>query len=209
MRMNQKLPLDRVPPTDGGCSRRQFCGAAGLGLVAVGAAACGVGSPRIDVGPLDDAGLDPTLTDAGNSAPPDLWRGQGTPHDLSMGQPPPPDLAQVGKSCPSGQLRVGAVSAVAVGTGKHFTDNRTYDIYLCRDARGIFAMDASCTHAGCTVVARSGGWYCPCHGARFAFDGNQPTSPAFTPLQHYAVCIDGSGVAEVDLNTAVDSGLRY
>ena len=50
---------------------------------------------------------------------------------------------------------------------------------------------------------QSSEFYCPCHGATFALDGSQPTSPAHTALKHYAMCVDASGNVTVDPTTSV------
>ena len=120
-----------------------------------------------------------------------------------------PDLAHGGATCPtSGVLDAGAASAIAVGSAKHFTDNQNYDLYVCRDSGGLYALSASCTHSGCTVSKQSSRFYCPCHGATFDLNGQHPTSPAFSPLDHYAVCVDGSGTIYVDYNSVVSPSTR-
>jgi Rieske Fe-S protein len=112
-----------------------------------------------------------------------------------------------GKTCPSGEVNAGLASAIAVNGAKRFSSS-SYDFYLCRDSGGLFTVDSACTHSGCPVKLQGGGWYCNCHGATFAFDGTQPTSPAFSPLANYAVCVDSNGNVSVDPNTTVSSTTR-
>lgn len=54
-----------------------------------------------------------------------------------------------------------------------------------RDERGeVHAVSAACSHLGCTVrwnVAERT-WDCPCHGSRFAIDGQVIEGPALTAL---------------------------
>jgi len=45
-------------------------------------------------------------------------------------------------------------------------------IYVQRPtAENFLIHSAICTHLGCTVTPRDGGFYCPCHGAVFKGDG--------------------------------------
>lgn len=55
-----------------------------------------------------------------------------------------------------------------------------------RDAAGrLHAVDATCTHMGCTVAwnAVSTCWDCPCHGSRFSIDGQVLHGPATRALE--------------------------
>ena len=59
------------------------------------------------------------------------------------------------------------------------------------DPSTAVALDARCTHRGCTVT-----WTpsrqeldCPCHGSAFALDGSVLAPPATTPLKTYAVTL--------------------
>jgi len=48
-----------------------------------------------------------------------------------------------------------------------------------RDGNGeIFALSPTCTHMGCKTS-----WDCPCHGSRFAVDGQVIEGPALAPLE--------------------------
>lgn len=61
---------------------------------------------------------------------------------------------------------------------------RQYAVH--RDANGVLqAVSARCTHLGCIVSFNHGeqAWECPCHGSRFAPDGQVLQGPAVRPLE--------------------------
>jgi Rieske Fe-S protein len=84
-------------------------------------------------------------------------------------------------------------------------------IFLCRDDRGIYAVDAACTHLGCDVkfVDPTSGFRCDCHGATFDFNGEKETAPAPKPMTHYLVCATTSGTLVVDTEQPVPATVRY
>jgi glycine/D-amino acid oxidase-like deaminating enzyme/nitrite reductase/ring-hydroxylating ferredoxin subunit len=60
-----------------------------------------------------------------------------------------------------------------------------HKVALYKDPRGhVYAVDPVCTHAGCIVDwnAAEQSWDCPCHGSRFAPNGDLLTGPAFKGL---------------------------
>ena len=62
-------------------------------------------------------------------------------------------------------------------------DGTTVAAYRDADGR-LHAVDATCTHMGCTVAwnAVSTCWDCPCHGSRFSVDGQVLHGPATQAL---------------------------
>jgi Rieske Fe-S protein len=87
-------------------------------------------------------------------------------------------------------------------------------IWICQDADGFYALDAGCTHLGCDVGLKSAsdlkqGFLCPCHGATYDANGENPTSPAPAPLTHYLVCGEPSGALVVDFGMEVDPKTRF
>lgn len=80
-------------------------------------------------------------------------------------------------------------------------------VVLARDEGGLYAMSALCTHLGCQVTVEGDGLPCPCHGSVFDLQGEVVTGPASSPLEHYAVTVDGDTVT-VDTTAVVDASTR-
>jgi cytochrome b6-f complex iron-sulfur subunit len=73
-------------------------------------------------------------------------------------------------------------------------------VIVLRDGKGALrALDARCTHEGCTVqfVARESAIWCACHNARFNLDGKVVSGPPPRPLGTYTVNEDASGAVTV------------
>jgi Rieske Fe-S protein len=212
-----------LPPCTGCVSRRTFCAAAGASLIALSVPACSPGDGRIGEGAIDNSGGGgvgggPTGGGGGGGNPdmaqgggggggnPDMAQGGGGNHDMAQGGGNP-DLAQSGGQCASGLINAGASSSYSLNTPQHFS-NGGNDILVIKDSGGIYALTALCPHAGCVVKQQSSQLYCPCHGATFDMNGQNPTSPAKSPLDHYSVCVDGSGTVWVDDSKTVSSTTR-
>jgi cytochrome b6-f complex iron-sulfur subunit len=110
-------------------------------------------------------------------------------------------------SPPSGPVAAGNVANLSVGTLEVVAGE---DVVLGRDAGGLYAMSAVCTHAGCLVSAQgpaTAGLYCGCHGSRFDSSGAVTRGPAGTPLQHYQVDVatDGTITVRGDIPVAADA----
>ncbi|MDP9405339.1 MAG: FAD-dependent oxidoreductase [Actinomycetota bacterium] len=103
---------------------------------------------------------------------------------------------EVGKQLVSGyaeRLRLPAASSLAPGQGA-VVDAGGRDVAAYRDNDGrLHAVSPVCTHMGCTVTfnAAETTWDCPCHGSRFAVDGQPLEGPAARPLD--AVVVDEDG----------------
>lgn len=110
-------------------------------------------------------------------------------------------------SPPTGMIAAGNMSALAVGALLVMSN-----VVVGRDANGVYAMSAICTHAGCLLddgnQSIAAGLSCPCHGSAFDGDGNVTRGPARTPLQHYAVTIASDGSLTVDGSQAVSASAR-
>jgi glycine/D-amino acid oxidase-like deaminating enzyme/nitrite reductase/ring-hydroxylating ferredoxin subunit len=78
---------------------------------------------------------------------------------------------------PIDDLRPGEGGIVASSAGK---------VAAYRDEQGgVHAVSSRCTHLGCQVRwnAAERTWDCPCHGSRFAVDGEVLAGPAVRPLE--------------------------
>ncbi|MCU1282534.1 MAG: qcrB 2, partial [bacterium] len=125
--------------------------------------------------------------------------------DMAHGAPG--DMA-MSNSCTPGPTAAGTASSYTVGGTPKLFGSGSKEFFVVRDAGGLFAVSAICTHSGCTNEVNGGQFYCPCHGATFAFDGSNPTSPAHSALKHYAMCVDASGNVTVNTGTTVPSTTR-
>lgn len=101
---------------------------------------------------------------------------------------------------------VGATGEFAAGS---WTLQRDRNLIVGRDAMGLFAYSARCTHQDCTVRApdRDGNADCPCHSSRFDGNGRVLRGPATTELENYRVRVC-AGRVRVDLATPVTPGTR-
>jgi Rieske Fe-S protein len=109
-------------------------------------------------------------------------------------------------TAPTGPVQAGNVSALDIGTLLVVGD-----VAVGRDANGVYAMSAVCTHQSCLVDGHktiAAGLSCPCHGSAFDGNGIVTQGPANQPLQHYAVAIDASGEITVDGSQPVADGTR-
>ena len=184
-RSRDRLPRRGAPASS--VSRRHFCRGAALAFVGC-SLGCGNG--------LYPAASPGGGADADQGIPtPDALPTSGTGYDVIDGG-----------TCGSSQ-RI-AVDGTLPDTGLARligASGSSPPVYLCRDAGGLYAISAICTHQGCTVAFASAasGFRCPCHGSTFSFNGLVEGGPATASLVHYGVCFGGPGVAEIDIGTIV------
>jgi nitrite reductase/ring-hydroxylating ferredoxin subunit len=80
--------------------------------------------------------------------------------------------------------------------------------FLKHDERGLYAINATCTHLGCLVKQAPAGFECPCHGSQFTADGAVTNGPATLPLNYAALSIDAEGKVVLDVSQTVGAESR-
>ena len=98
----------------------------------------------------------------------------------------------------------------ALGT---LTFEQAARVYVGRDARGLFAINATCTHLGCTVKHVGAGlvpaqFECPCHGSHFDAEGRALAGPATRALERVRLTLAGDGRVVVDRAAIVNVDFR-
>ena len=82
-------------------------------------------------------------------------------------------------------------------------------LWVYRDAEGLYALSAVCTHLGCVVAVDEGkGYFCPCHGSRFDTQGKVVAGPAPRPLVYLDLFVSPDGHLVVDRQKEVSSEAR-
>jgi len=118
---------------------------------------------------------------------PDPRRETFNPNRLNLKASAPELLkenADVGMRFFGGRLQRHRSAGLEPGEGRVVADG-IRQVAECRDLDGEHhRVSARCTHLGCIVRWNSGDatWDCPCHGSRFAPDGEVLNGPATAPL---------------------------
>ena len=81
-------------------------------------------------------------------------------------------------------------------------------VYVGCDTRGLFAVNATCTHLGCTVTRKDSQFECPCHGSLFDTQGHALVGPATVALAHVRLTLTSEGRIAVDRNAVVAADFR-
>ena len=108
----------------------------------------------------------------------------------------PPDAA--GPVCAVGAFDAGAPTKFMVGKPVYFAAK---NLFVVRDAGGLYALSARCTHQGVTIAVSGTRFACPAHGATFDFNGGVLGGPTNTPLVHFAMCMLATGNVGVTTST--------
>jgi cytochrome b6-f complex iron-sulfur subunit len=93
------------------------------------------------------------------------------------------------------QVTVGGSALASVG-GAVLVESDAGVFLLARMTQSSFsAIEAICTHEGCTVTGADGNEYvCPCHGSRYDRSGHVVHGPATASLRQYATSLAGDVV---------------
>ena len=93
-----------------------------------------------------------------------------------------------GRFTGSGVQATVAGSAVADVGGAVLVESTAGVFLLARMSASAFsAVEAVCTHEGCTITGAAGNIYvCPCHGSRYNRSGQVVNGPAKASLRQYA-----------------------
>lgn len=107
----------------------------------------------------------------------------------------------------SPRVKLGPLASFDNITREPFPEQR---LWIFRDADGLYAMSAVCTHLGCIVSAEDGGYFCPCHGSRFNAEGEPLSGPAPRPLKYLQLSVspDGQLVVNRDQEVAADDRIN-
>lgn len=173
-------------------TRRDLFTIAGAGCVGLAIAGCidGDTSP-IQTGPLNGDGQSPVDSGTG------MGSGSGTGSGSGSGS--------AGPTCGTGATDVGAPSTFILNKPVYTSSGR---FFVVRDAGGLFAVTALCTHEGAVCTISGSDYRCPRHGALFTFDGTIVSGPVSTPLKHYSMCTLANGHVGVDTTKVVAKTVR-
>lgn len=107
---------------------------------------------------------------------------------------------------PVRRYKVGHPEEYPVGSERRL---EAENFYVFRDAAGLYAVSAVCTHLGCTVARSPEGFACPCHGSRFGPSGKVLGGPAPRPLPWLEVTRAADGQLAVLADNEVPEGTRF
>jgi Rieske Fe-S protein len=82
-------------------------------------------------------------------------------------------------------------SALANDGGAVLVESTAGVFLLARTSASTFtAVEAVCTHEGCTITGADGDVYvCPCHGSRYTRSGQVMVGPARSSLRQYTTSV--------------------
>ncbi|MEE8200853.1 MAG: ubiquinol-cytochrome c reductase iron-sulfur subunit [Candidatus Acidoferrales bacterium] len=107
---------------------------------------------------------------------------------------------------PRRRYRIGFPEDYPVGSQKHLEKE---NVFVFRDAEGVYAISAICTHLGCVVARSAQGFACPCHGSKFSPNGKVRGGPAPRPLPWLEITRAPDGQLVVLADNEVPQGTRF
>jgi cytochrome b6-f complex iron-sulfur subunit len=122
------------------------------------------------------------------------------------GSPTSPSDAASMLGVVSGQFAASRVQVTVAGSaltdvgGAVLVESTAGVFLLARTGANTFvALEAVCTHEGCTINGADGTTYvCPCHGSRYDRNGRVIAGPARASLRQYAATF-GDGIVTIAL----------
>jgi len=107
---------------------------------------------------------------------------------------------------PSTVFKVGYPSDFGFGVDSRFIQEAR--IWMVRDAEGLFAIFARCTHLGCTPnwMPSENKFKCPCHGSGYDSEGINFEGPAPRPMDRAHIALLPTGEVQVDTSILYQYG---
>ena len=105
---------------------------------------------------------------------------------------------------PDTTFKAGPIDSLVIGeVDERFKSD--FRVWIIREAEGVYALFAKCTHLGCTPrwLAAENKFKCPCHGSGFYKTGINFEGPAPRPLERVRVSVSEDG------QLVVDVGIKY
>jgi cytochrome b6-f complex iron-sulfur subunit len=105
---------------------------------------------------------------------------------------------------PDTSFKAGLIEDFVIGEVSEKFKNE-FRVWIVREAEGVFALYAKCTHLGCTPrwLKAENKFKCPCHGSGFYMSGVNFEGPAPRPLERVRVARSDDG------QLLVDVGVKY
>ena len=103
---------------------------------------------------------------------------------------------------PPSTFKAGYAKEIQVGeVDERFKQGK--GVWLVRDAGGVYALIAVCTHLGCTPnwLQEEQKFKCPCHGSGYYKSGINFEGPTPRPLERAAISLADDGQIVVDKGT--------
>ena len=100
---------------------------------------------------------------------------------------------------PPATFKAGKPSDFSVGeVSEKF--KKEFRVWVIREANGLYALFAKCTHLGCTPrwLSVEEKFKCPCHGSGFRKSGINFEGPAPRPLERYRITMNDTGEIVID-----------